>query len=158
MTRTEVHDGDPGPGSGPDSGAGTLQAATETTWTVLRGAGQDPLTTAGLAAMDPDELLTVWPARLPVAQSSTRVVDGRSQTTRTETSYDRYGTPVTERDLGDPAISTDDVTTLTTYATCASSASAALRTECVLSGNAAQRSPFASAETCPTWVRVPAEP
>ena len=89
--------------------------------------------------MDPDELLTVWARPLPVEQSSTRVLDGRSQTTRAETSYDRYGTPVTELDLGDPAVSTDDVTTLTTYPTCASSASAVLAAECTLSGTAAQR-------------------
>ncbi len=59
---------------------GHLQAATETTWTVLRGAGQEPVTAAGLAAMDPDELLTVWARPLPVAQTSTRVIDGRTQT------------------------------------------------------------------------------
>ncbi len=88
LTRTEVHDGEP------DAGGGTLLASTDTTWTVFRGATRDVLSAAAVAALDPEELLTVWARPLPTEQSTTRVINGRAQTSQVQTVYDLLGAPV----------------------------------------------------------------
>ena len=135
---------------------------TRSTWSLVDLATGEPADLDPSAA-DPAGLrllrLAVGPVRTKVEQRWYDAAGDLAENTWNEYEYDDLGNVVRQVDVGEPELVTDDVTAVTTYSNCETSASDDLKAvhPCpATSPQGAPASPLWNPTRCSTWVSVPA--